>query len=103
MTDFKIVRSYSPILGLQNRSQDEYSVYQDGSMFVVRYLCKECNRELKEEVHITGLSFDVIKSLLIYLSENAVRYSQWTDIVKDYCYEHGAYVSHGGTLPGATN
>lgn len=103
MTDFKIVRSYSPILGLQIRSQDEYSVYRDGNMFVVRYLCKENNRELKEELHISGLSFDMIKSLLIYLSENAVRYSQWTDIVKDYCYEHGASVLPDGPLPGTSD
>ena len=58
---------------------------------------------IKEELHISGLSFDVIKSLLIYLSENAVRYSQWTDIVNDYCYEHGASVLPDGPLPGTSD
>ena len=91
--DFSIIRTYSTIQGLQSQSQDEYSVYSNGSGFIIKYSSQKNDREFANEMGIAGLPFDEIKSLLVYISENSLRFDLWKDFIKDYCLERGAKIT----------
>ena len=91
--DFSIIRTYSTIRGLQSQSQDEYSVYDNDGEYIIKYCSQKTDRELVDEIGVSGLSFDEIKSLLVYISENSLRFDLWKDFIKDYCLERGAKIS----------
>ena len=92
--DFSIIRKYSSILNFQKRAEDEYSLFCGSDEMVIHYRRSEPESELHEEIAVRGIGIEIIKALLQYCSENAVRTTQWTDAIGDYCREHGGLLRY---------
>lgn len=85
-----VSRDYSAIPGFQRKSRDIYSLKPQGAAFIIEFSSKADNAVLKEQMHVSGLPFSEIRSLIEYMSENAVRLDSWKDVLQDYCSQHGA-------------